>query len=371
MTARVLGVDGGQTSTKMVIANLEGEVIWSAQVASAFSGLDDAGASLTAGGLERRLRELLQQTLSEPLHARPEPAEGACPEPVEGIRPERVEGTGRIFEMAVLGMSGAEPGSPLIGGFQAAVTGAVPARRYRVVHDAVTNLLGASAGQPGIVVIAGGGAVAYGVGEDGRSWAAGGWGYAVGDEGSGYSIGRAAINAVFRALDGRDVPTQLVEPLLQHFDVSGAVELKYAIFEGRVQFQDIAALPPLVAQLAAAGDGTARRILRGAGCDLAEAAVAVARSLDLLAAPVKVYLTGGLRRETRYLLPAFQEAILKTLPGALFPQPAFEPVIGTLFLAYRDLGRPIDDRLLRNLSESWARMRPAGFGEQGQILPLT
>lgn len=212
MTAHVLGIDGGQTYTKMVIANLEGEVIWCAQVASAFSGLDDASAasaaaSITAGGLERRLGVLLKQTLSAFLQARLEPAEGTSPEPAEG--------TNHTFEMAVLGMSGAEPGSPLIDGFRRAVTGAVPARRYRVVHDAVTNLLGASAGQPGIVVIAGGGAIAYGIREDGRSWAAGGWGYAVGDEGSGYSIGRAAINAVFRALDERDVPTQLVEPLLQ------------------------------------------------------------------------------------------------------------------------------------------------------------
>jgi N-acetylglucosamine kinase-like BadF-type ATPase len=325
MPAYILGVDGGQTSTKMVIATQSGRVLWQAEVASAFSDLDEDFSD----SLERRLRGILGQALSS--------------EPWDKM----------VFEMAVLGMSGAEPGSPLIGAFQRAVEGGVRAGRYLVVHDAVTNLLGASAGQLGIVVIAGGGAVAYGLAEDGRSWTSGGWGYAVGDEGSGYNIGRAAINHVFRALDGRDPPTHLAGPVLRHFKVSGPVALKYAILGGGISFQDIAGLPPLVAQIAAGGDATAQRLLREAGQHLAEATVAVARVLEMRESPVKVYLTGGLRHETHYLVPSFQGAIRQELPQALFHQPAFEPVIGTLFLAFRELGWPIDRFLLSALSESW------------------
>jgi len=325
MPAYILGVDGGQTSTKVLIATLDGQVLWNAQVASAFSNLDDD----FSGSLERRLREILAQALSTgPWNS-------------------------MAFEMAVLGMSGAEPGSPLIGAFQRAVEGAVRAGGYLVVHDAVTNLLGASAGQPGIVVIAGGGAVAYGFTEDSRSWASGGWGYAVGDEGSGYNIGRVAINSVFRALDGRDPPTQLADPILRHFEVSGPVALKYAILGGEIRFQDIAGLPPLVARTAAGGDATAQRLLREAGQHLAEATTAVARALDMQRAPVRVHLTGGLLHETRYLVPSFQAAVRQALPQASFHQPAFEPVVGTFFLACRELGRKIDGPLLERLSESW------------------
>ena len=325
MSEFILGVDGGQTSTKVVLATLDGQVVGYAQVASAFSNLDGDFSE----SLERRLREILEDAL------------------ITGSW-ENV-----VFEMAVLGMSGAEPSSPLIEVFQRAVEDAVRARRYRVVHDAVTNLLGASAGQPGIVVIAGGGAVAYGFTEDSRSWAAGGWGYAVGDEGSGYNIGRAAINSVFRALDGRDPPTQMVDPILRHFQASDPVGLKYAILGGEIRFQDIAGLPPLVARIAARGDATAQGLLREAGQYLAEAAVAVARALDMQGTPVKVYFTGGLRHESRYLVPSFQAAVRKVLPKALFPQPAFEPVVGTLFLAWREMGRQIDGPLLDRLSESW------------------
>jgi N-acetylglucosamine kinase-like BadF-type ATPase len=299
-------------------------VVWHAQLASAFTNLGD---DLT-GTLQRRLQEILQAALSTTSW-----------------------GT-ELFQMVVLGMSGAELGSPLIGAFRRGVEAAVRAKCYLVVHDAVTNLLGASAGQPGIVIIAGGGAVAYGITEDGRSWASGGWGYAVGDEGSGYSIGRAAINCAFRAVDGRDPTTELADQVLRHFQLNTPVELKYAILAGELSFQDIAGLPPLVAQLADRGDMAARTILHEAGQGLAEAVVAVATALELRGAPVSIYLTGGLIQETHYLVPAFEQAVLEALPRASFHEPAFEPVVGTLFLAYRELGRPLDEALLQRLSES-------------------
>jgi N-acetylglucosamine kinase-like BadF-type ATPase len=325
MPAYVLGVDGGQTSTKVAVATLDGSIVWHSQLASAFSNL---GADLTQS-LERRLGKILQNAL------------------------ERVSWAELPFEMAVLGMSGAEPGSPLIGAFRRGVEAAVRAKCYLVVHDAVTNLLGASAGQPGIVLIAGGGAVAYGLTEDGRSWASGGWGYAIGDEGSGYNVGRAAVNSVFRALDGRDGPTELASQVLYRFQVATPVELKYAILAGEIGFQDIAGLPPLVAQIAAGGDSTARRILQEAGQYLAETVVAVAHALELQSSLVDIYLTGGLVQETRYLVPALQKAVRQVLPQVSFHQPAFEPVVGTLFMAYRELGIAINEHLTQRVSQSW------------------
>lgn len=325
MPEYILGVDGGQTSTKVVIATLGGRIVWYTQVASAFSNLDGD----FSGSLESSLREILARALHN----------GAWDD--------------TAFEMAALGMSGGEPGSPLIRAFQRAAEGAVRARHYLVVHDAVTNLLGASAGQPGIVVIAGGGAVAYGITEDGHSWAAGGWGYAMGDEGSGYNIGKAAVNGVFRALDGRDPPTQLVDHILRHFQVATPVELKYAILAGGIGFQDIANLPPLVARIAARGDTTAQRILQEAGQHLAEAVIAVARALKMPGTAANVYLTGGLIQETHYLVPALRDAVWQVLPQASFHRPAFEPVVGTLFLACRELGRPIDDHFVQTMRQSW------------------
>jgi N-acetylglucosamine kinase-like BadF-type ATPase len=74
-------------------------------------------------------------------------------------------------------------------------------------HDTVTALAGASSAQPGVVVIAGTGSIAYGRLADGREAQAGGWGYMMGDEGSGYDIGREALRAATQAQDGRSAFT--------------------------------------------------------------------------------------------------------------------------------------------------------------------
>ena len=329
MPEYILGIDGGQTSTKYLIATLDGHIVWSAVGASALH----EGAEDFKVGVERRLTQTVQEILST------------------------AQWDGTDYEAAVLGMSGAEPGSPLISAYQSAVQRAVKAKRYSVVHDAVTNLFGASAGQPGIAMIAGGGAVAYGVTADGRTWTTSGWGYVIGDEGSGYNVGRAAINSVFRAFDKRDPPTRLTNQILQRLRVSSPVELKYAIFEGRISFQDIADLTSLVARTALEGDAASRRILEGAGHNLAEAVIAVARALDIIVDPVDIYPTGGLFQESQYLVPAFNCAVSAALPQARIRQPAFEPVVGTLFLAFRELGREIDGALLARLTDSWEKVR--------------
>jgi N-acetylglucosamine kinase-like BadF-type ATPase len=206
-------------------------------------------------------------------------------------------------------------------------------------------------------MIAGGGAVAYGVTADGRAWTTSGWGYVIGDEGSGYNVGRAAINSVFRAFDKRDPPTRLTQHILNRLRVSSPVELKYAIFEGRISFQDIADLTSLVASTALEGDSASRCILEGAGRDLAEAVIAVAQALDIITDHVDIYPTGGLFQEGQYVMPAFNGAILAALPQARIRQPAFEPIVGTLFFALRELGREIDGALLKRLTESWDKVR--------------
>jgi N-acetylglucosamine kinase-like BadF-type ATPase len=325
MCGYILGVDGGQTSTKLLIATTEGEVMWCAQVGTAMH--EGADGSLQA--TERRLAHLLRQALSD-------------------------HGCGDVtFEVVAMGMTDAEPGSPAIPAYRRAAECAVKARRYVVVHDAVTGLLGASAGRPGIVVIAGGGTVAYGFTEDGRSATSSGWGYIVGDEGSSWNVGRAAINAAFRSVDGRGPQTALVGRLFEHFRVATPIELKSAILHGPIGFAEIAALPLLVADAAAEGDAMARGILEKAGQDLAESAIAVAHALGLIAEPVSVYPTGGLFQERRFVLPVFSHAVRAQLPKGQVRPPMFEQVVGTLFLGLRELGRPVDDSLVSRVVETW------------------
>ena len=72
-----------------------------------------------------------------------------------------------------------------------------------MVNDALVALEAGAPGEPGVVVISGTGSISYGRNAQGEAARAGGWGYVLGDEGSGYWIGRAALRAVLRQADRR------------------------------------------------------------------------------------------------------------------------------------------------------------------------
>jgi N-acetylglucosamine kinase-like BadF-type ATPase len=323
MDSFILGVDGGQTSIKMMVTNLKGEIIWQTKAATASSGQVDNTILNIGDRLSSALKQIQTST---------------------GMQEQE-------YEIAVLGMSGAEIGSPFISEFQRAAESSIHARRHIVVHDVLTNLLGASAGKPGVVVIAGGGAIAYGLTDDGHTWASNGWGYVVGDEGSAFSIGRTAINAVFKALDGRGSATRLSEYVFTHFHVSTAVELKYAIFQGIIHFDEIAGLAPLIARAATESDDIALSILKQAGVDLANSAVAVVHALYEGSDPVDVYPTGGLFNESKFFLPAFRDALVSQCPTTSIHKPIFEPVVGAILLGFKELGREIDENILQSLAK--------------------
>src|SRR5918993_494438 len=88
----------------------------------------------------------------------------------------------------------------------------------KILHTVIELVAGAGA-SPGIVVISGTGAIAYGVSHHGVAARAGGWGPTLGDEGSGYWIGRRALAAVMRDADGRGPHTDLTRLVLRHFSL--------------------------------------------------------------------------------------------------------------------------------------------------------
>ena len=96
--------------------------------------------------------------------------------------------------------------------------------RTLVVNDALVALEAGAPGAPGVVIISGTGSIAYGRNTRNEGARSGGWGHVLGDEGSGFWIGRAAIRAVLREADRRGPRTTLTPLLLQHFGVSRGAE---------------------------------------------------------------------------------------------------------------------------------------------------
>jgi N-acetylglucosamine kinase-like BadF-type ATPase len=158
-----------------------------------------------------------------------------------------------------------------------------------IVPDYVGNWATATAGEPGIVLISGGGAVAYGRNASGDSLKVGGWGHLLGDEGSGYWIGLTAIKTVLRARAGMIPETELEGQLMARFRVRSDRKLLEKAYSGEISEAEIAGLVPLVDSLARQGDEAAAQIMEQAAAHLVELGATMLERLGEL----PIYLSGG------------------------------------------------------------------------------
>jgi glucosamine kinase len=173
------------------------------------------------------------------------------------------------------------------------------ADRIVVCPDGETALYGAFDGGPGILLIAGTGSTGFGRSEDGRVERCGGWGMMVGDEGSGFELGRAALVASLRGLDGRSPATPLLPAILEELGLASADEIP--AWAGRAHKSEIAALAVQVMRLADAGEATARELVRRSAFGLVEHVRALIARLGPWTAPTPVVLHGGLTRGESFL----------------------------------------------------------------------
>jgi N-acetylglucosamine kinase-like BadF-type ATPase len=169
------------------------------------------------------------------------------------------------------------------------------------------------------------------VGRDkaGKRHRIGGYGWQMGDEGSGYAIGRAALGAVSRAVDARSPKTALSERVLRATRSENFDEL--IRWAATASPAEVAALAPHVLSVAAQGDQLAQGITDYAARELSQLAICLLPKMAL-SPPIPVAVTGGL------LAP--EQPLRKTLLAKLAEEPAFktldtqvEAVAGALRMA--------------------------------------
>ena len=225
------------------------------------------------------------------------------------------------------------------------------ADRLLVVSDAAAAMAGATGFEDGVVVVAGTGSIAYGVNADGETARAGGWGWIFGDEGSGYDIGRRAIVAALRSYDMRGERTVLGDKLKAELGVKNLTELIDLLYVKGMKSNEVAALAPLVAEAVEEGDEVAVRILMEAGVELGRAAVAVIRRLRLQGG-FTVAWTGGVFQLSELIRASFEETIKRVAPECSIVPSRFEPAVGAVLLALRDLGVEVNEAFLRRVEAS-------------------
>ena len=206
-----------------------------------------------------------------------------------------------------------------------------------VTTDAVTALAGATAGKPGIVVIAGTGSIVFGRNAEGRTARAGGWGYIFGDEGGAFDIVRHALRAALRHEEGWGSPTALHGVLLEATGAVDANDALHHFYSDPWPRPRVAGLAPLVDETAMAGDAIAREILHGAAQQLATLTSSVRRQLWELGEPARVAWIGGVFR-SRILLERYR-CLVELEEGNRAGPPEFDPAAGALIEAYRAVGQ--------------------------------
>src|SRR5262245_54936780 len=300
----VLGIDAGGTKTVCLLADEQGAIVSEAR---------GPGANLhTAGELavEKVLHQVMEEAIGDRMFA---------------DRP--------IVPCAIcLGIAGVDRAD------EAQLVRAIMRRigyksRVLVVNDALIALVAGARDDPGVLINAGTGSIVYGRNAAGEAARAGGWGHMIGDEGSGYWIGREALAAVMRGADGRGPKTALTADILGLFGVTDVSRLPRIVYDREMPRMSVAALGPIVQAVASDGDAVAVRILERAADELVLAARSVTARLEMRGDAFTFFLSGGIFRVVPWLAGELPRRLVEVAPRSEVQILQDEPAMGAAWLA--------------------------------------
>jgi len=324
----VVGVDGGGTKTACLVADTDGNLL----------GLGFAGPSnyLRLVGGAREAAQAVRYGVEAAMR------DAGLYVSTPGCRI-------RVAQLALGGVG--------IDGVNVAMTEAaraeLDAESVYVENDAAAGLAAAVGELYGVVIVAGTGSIAMAVDRAGRRARSGGWGYRVGDEGSGQDIGRLGLAAATRAHDGRGPATSLAGRALTRYRIDTLDGLRSVLYRQPVNNRDIADFCIDVVAAAQEGDPVALGIMEYAGRELALAACAAARALGMGAGKFPVALCGSVFKAGEVITGPFEGELARLAPGARVVQASYPPVVGAVILALLRAGVACDEAIRRRLAESW------------------
>jgi len=204
------------------------------------------------------------------------------------------------------------------------------AARVRVTGDAEPILAAASPDNCGIALICGTGSLAWGRNRAGQIARCGGWGYLLGDEGSGYAIALAGLRAAAKAADGRGEMTALLPRFQNELQAATAQDLIEQVYSPQMTRERLASLAHVVLD-SAVRDAIAMRIVVEAASHLADLVNVLRRQLSL-ASDYCLALTGGVLLNETLLRELTLERIRQQAPPSEAIR-VFDPVLGAVALA--------------------------------------
>jgi N-acetylglucosamine kinase-like BadF-type ATPase len=296
---QVLGIDAGGTKTVALLADGNGDVIGEGR---------SGGANLQTEG-ELQVEKILHDVIEQAMGGRHTAPDAVC----LGMAGVDRESDGRVIRGIMHRL-----------GFR---------QNALIVNDALIALVAGAGASPGVVVISGTGSIAFGVSHRGLAARAGGWGPTLGDEGSGYWIGRRALEAVVRDADGRGPRTALTERVLEYFALPRPELLVSEIYHQPHGRRAIASLAPIVDQARVDGDLVAAEIMVDAADELAKAATSVITRLEMRGEQFPILLAGGMLKRSDWLAGEIARRMAEVAPRSAVLPLTHEPAVGAVRLA--------------------------------------
>lgn len=305
-TPLVVGVDGGGSHTRVVLADATGLVL--ARV--------EGGGTALLPGQESVAADLIKSLIADVLASadRSETRPAVCVVGVAGAGQERAA---------------------------QALWSALASRRVAddvsVQADATIAMDDAFGDSAGVLLISGTGSVAYSRAPDGRLERCGGWGPNIGDEGSGAWLGRRALSVITAAHDGREPDTALAGAILTALELESLDDL--IPWAAKAAPGDYATLAPVVAKVAATGDLRSNALISFCVEELSLHVRTLARRcfMDERAA-IPVALAGGLLSKGSLVRKRLEQRLKSAVPGATVRADEVDAARGAVRRARRLLG---------------------------------
>jgi len=302
------GMDGGGTTTKVVVCNLEGQMLHSFQTGT----INHYGAGIP------KVRENFADIAAKLM-----------------ARFDCLPGTIFTGNSALDGLAE----DTLVQD----VTNSVFKPSKVVFHsDVYIALLSFTLGNPGAVLISGTGSMACGIDAGGVYHTAGGWGQVLGDEGSAYHMALKGIKAALRGYDGLSEPTQLSASVMKFFDLKKMSDIIDKIYNPPFEKSVIAAFATELETTADEGDRVALEIIESEAKWLYKLAIAITRKCNTQ----NLGYYGSVLNQN-YRIRSKLSALLKEQFISL-QTPRFKPEIGALIGAFRESGNKVTDSVITN-----------------------
>ena len=317
----VVGIDGGATKTRGVLADSEGNVL--AVKEDQACNFHHVGVETAVGTIARIVADLGNRAgLTDPV------------------------------DMIACGLAGV--------GRQADHDMVMEEMRRRfggehvfLASDADIALVGGSLSDVGIIVIAGTGSIVYGRNADGATDRIGGYGSLLSDEGGGYAVAVSALKAMMQAYDGLETETGITDKVLDMLGKETIEDIVTWSLQPSTGKEEVARLGRAVLEVFEAGDPVARRLVVEHADFLATAVNVLHRRLGLDAA-VPVTLSGGMFKHCDAYAGLITRKIRYLLPAAKIGPPRLPAVLGAVLFALNQIGADVDKYVIKRLGEGFA-----------------